>query len=846
MSEQQSHQHDSTCPACDIGPFTRNHYFTGKLMRAVDFDVEQRFGVDKLRHHLQRLHGWGVVCGLKVKQHPNPACRARFFCVEPGTAVDCCGQDILVREEDCIDLSQLSAIRELAASNDTQVHTLQLCIRYRDCPTEEVPVLFDDCGCDDTRCAPNRILESYELDAIVGPGPTPDPLELPGLGWSSTASPGGARAVALFAGPPAMLYAVSKDQKTVFQIETEHESVIGTAPLPAPGLTLAVSADGTRVYVVTEAVTAGGVRKLAVFDTSSGLSGAPVRTLDIPSSVSGDIFLAVAPDKRLLVLVGSTGDVTIWPTKLDGATPASLSPDSTVSLGPGLAGLAIGSDGKHAYAADATNNAVAVIDLASGTGSAAGTAIKVLPTGFNPTGLTVVTSTGPDLIALVSKSPPAIALVAPSPAGMVGTVTLPKPPVALAISPGGKWAYVVTQDGSKDSFAQAVDLARMQLKLPVTLGTPLPVGMDSRQIVISPTGRTLYIPFLDAGTAQRPGGVAVIDVKESDCEDILWRSIEGCPACDKANCVVLATIAGYRVGHSLLDPTDPPSKPADDDTAKVARIDNHTGRRLLPSTQTLYELIECLEAHATGGAGVQGPPGPPGANGQDGKNGKDGKNGTNGLNGINGVDGAKGDPGPGLMTDLVVITRLSWKHNEGNNQLAVIKRLSGRNDRGFAIVFSDAMKVVDTTISPGAGLKNLPPHPEQVFEVLVREGKTNQDDPLSRLMKPCLCPIRGRVIPVEPGSPANSFNEVAATPSSALAFVIDRSDRVDLDEFFSQHSEVWVRLRGDFVVDMRSPPRALDAAFLRADLSTGERPRGTRLGLEGGLFESWFWIGEAP
>src|SRR5450631_4258743 len=87
-----SHEHtgQDCCPDCDLPPFTRNHYFTGKLLVERDFSDEQRYYVDKLRHHEQRLHGWGVVCGLKVDQHENPGCRDRFVCVEPGTAVDCC------------------------------------------------------------------------------------------------------------------------------------------------------------------------------------------------------------------------------------------------------------------------------------------------------------------------------------------------------------------------------------------------------------------------------------------------------------------------------------------------------------------------------------------------------------------------------------------------------------------------------------------------------------------------------------------------------------------------------------------------------------------------------------
>ena len=174
-----SHPHESTttaCPACDFGPFTRNAYWTGKLMLARDFVDEQRYVIEKLRHHNQQLHGWGVVCGLKVVQHPNPACRSRFVCVEPGTAVDCCGHDIIVREKDCLDILADPKIKELQQKNDTNTHTLQICIKYRECESEPIPVLYDECGCDDNKCAPNRVLESYELHVLVDPQPaTPPP-----------------------------------------------------------------------------------------------------------------------------------------------------------------------------------------------------------------------------------------------------------------------------------------------------------------------------------------------------------------------------------------------------------------------------------------------------------------------------------------------------------------------------------------------------------------------------------------------------------------------------------------------------------------------------------------------
>ncbi len=165
MSHETSDQ--THCPDCALGDFKRNHYFTGKLLVERDFTDEQRFHIDKLRHHHQRLHGWGVVCGLKVKQHPSA--QSDCLIIEPGTAIDCCGHEILVREEVPFHFSGAPALKALQAlqPSDTTPHTLQICIKYKECGTEQIPVLFDECGCDETRCAPNRILESYELDVLV-------------------------------------------------------------------------------------------------------------------------------------------------------------------------------------------------------------------------------------------------------------------------------------------------------------------------------------------------------------------------------------------------------------------------------------------------------------------------------------------------------------------------------------------------------------------------------------------------------------------------------------------------------------------------------------------------------
>jgi hypothetical protein len=168
MSEKQQHMTATCCADCEPQAYTRNHYFTGKLLVERDFTDEQWYFREKIRLHHQRLHGTGVVCGLKIVQHPNPACRDRMVILEPGSAIDCCGHDILVVSPETLVLDEFPAIKALKSDpEDTSEHRLEFCIIYRECPTEDIPVLYDECGCDDTQCAPNRILESFGIEAYV-------------------------------------------------------------------------------------------------------------------------------------------------------------------------------------------------------------------------------------------------------------------------------------------------------------------------------------------------------------------------------------------------------------------------------------------------------------------------------------------------------------------------------------------------------------------------------------------------------------------------------------------------------------------------------------------------------
>src|SRR5215471_19256429 len=248
MAQIQENTTQQICPACNYGPFTRNHYFTGKLLVERDFTDETRFHMEKLRHHEQQLHGWGVVCGLKVKPHPTEVCRDRFVCIEPGSAVDCCGHDIIVHEEEWVDLMQLPAIKALRARNDTGPHTLQICVRFSECPTEEIPVLYDDCGCDDTKCAPNRILESHEFDVMVDPKHEPAAFHTPKLTWQNSVAIAHAAHIALHETSHRLYVATADNPATVYQISTDNHATVTSRTLPARIIAQVVSNDGRHLY----------------------------------------------------------------------------------------------------------------------------------------------------------------------------------------------------------------------------------------------------------------------------------------------------------------------------------------------------------------------------------------------------------------------------------------------------------------------------------------------------------------------------------------------------------------------------------------------------------------------
>jgi DNA uptake protein ComE-like DNA-binding protein len=607
MSDMKSKNCQAPCVECDIEPFTRNYYFTGKLLVERDFKQEQEYYVDKFRHHDQTLHGWGVVCGLKVQAHQNPQCRNRFVCIEPGTAIDCCGHEILVHDEDCIDITQLPAIKGLAAKQDAASHTLQVCIRYRECPTEQIPVLYDDCGCNETQCAPNRILESYDIDVIVDPKTQSQSPTTPSLQWTSTINVAHSQAVALNESTHRLYVLTSDNPAAIYEVSTDNFSIVASHSLTAAegaAQAIAASNDGTQLFV---ALSNGNLLVLNTADFSEAATTA------IPGAGAGikvDFAVAPDPDNRLLTLVEPAGTVLVWPSPLANDAPPAV----TINLNSASTGIAPSSNAALTYSVGTNAGANTNQNVEVGTiATAAAASTAVLPADAVPTAIAVASSSSGDQLAVVDQKNRLFLVAMTTPPALIGTAPLTNPGVSVVASPDGLWAYVLEQDAAGNDSVEAIDLGDLRQNLPLVPGTPLLVGADSQQVVLTQSGQTLYVPYIGVAGNPTDGGVAILTVSETACCSLFWKSLDGCPSCDTADCIVLATIENYELGFFIQDQTDPPADPAQDEQQKFARINNRT-RQLLPSTSTIAEVVQCL-CESKGSKGPKGDPGTPGQNG---------------------------------------------------------------------------------------------------------------------------------------------------------------------------------------------------------------------------------------
>ncbi|MEO8699962.1 MAG: hypothetical protein ABI867_07955 [Kofleriaceae bacterium] len=180
--------YNMNCPPLDCGPcgtlpsgFVRLRYFYGKRLGVADLVDEQRYHSGKMRFHEQRLHGAGVLCGLRVEPLSTLPADATIVRVMRGAAIDSCGREIIVGYDQCIDIDAWLAKWIATHPIPDATTTLDLCVvlRYRECATSPEPAPRDPCSCDTGGCELGRVREEFELDLVLHDEMPPNPAPFP-------------------------------------------------------------------------------------------------------------------------------------------------------------------------------------------------------------------------------------------------------------------------------------------------------------------------------------------------------------------------------------------------------------------------------------------------------------------------------------------------------------------------------------------------------------------------------------------------------------------------------------------------------------------------------------------
>ena len=177
---------ENKCVSTDKCWIERPKYFKGQLLTDADLTSEQKYVIEKNKLHNRYLHGWGVVCGLKVKCFP--CCTGHGasgkVLVESGYAIDCCGNDIIVCNE--VEYDVVKRINELknkkkAKADPCSGETFEeettcecksggekyyLVLKYKEVSSKPATALNTQDGCSIQSCVPSRIEECYELDLV--------------------------------------------------------------------------------------------------------------------------------------------------------------------------------------------------------------------------------------------------------------------------------------------------------------------------------------------------------------------------------------------------------------------------------------------------------------------------------------------------------------------------------------------------------------------------------------------------------------------------------------------------------------------------------------------------------
>jgi hypothetical protein len=154
---------EETLQAKAADPTKHVNYVQGMVLGVDDFDQEFTYLSQRGQWLARDLIGYGTVSGLAVAIEDSD--KGKRVAVSPGVAVSPRGQLIRVAPKQCAVLNEwLKGAIKKDISPGTTTLPVYVVLCYRDCPTDEVPILGEPCRTEEESMAPSRIVDDFRLE----------------------------------------------------------------------------------------------------------------------------------------------------------------------------------------------------------------------------------------------------------------------------------------------------------------------------------------------------------------------------------------------------------------------------------------------------------------------------------------------------------------------------------------------------------------------------------------------------------------------------------------------------------------------------------------------------------
>jgi len=152
---------------CYYDSATRTRFYHGMLLTDDHLRAEQEYHREALKRVNRHLWGWGVVCGLELvgpKQGETGLC----FKIEPGVALDCCGNLIEVCKCITVDLTKECEKRygpDCMPAQTTEPIVKYVVLSYKEIESDPEPVLTPEGDCssagEKSNCNASKVREGF-------------------------------------------------------------------------------------------------------------------------------------------------------------------------------------------------------------------------------------------------------------------------------------------------------------------------------------------------------------------------------------------------------------------------------------------------------------------------------------------------------------------------------------------------------------------------------------------------------------------------------------------------------------------------------------------------------------